>query len=152
MKIATFILGSMLVATSDITEGAQIRKVTPILVVEEIEPTLELWVNRLGFQKTVEVPEHDKLGFVILARDNLEIMYQTKLSIDREVRNAGLPAAMGKASGPSILYLEATNLNEIREKLQGFDVLLPYRKPDYGAEELWLKEPGGNLIGFASIQ
>jgi len=42
-------------------------------------------------------------------------------------------------------------LDEIREKLQGFHVLVPYRKTAYGAEELWLKEPGGNLIGFASI-
>ena len=44
-------------------------KITPILVVEEIEPSLKFWVDKLGFAKTVEVPEGDKLGFVILQKE-----------------------------------------------------------------------------------
>ena len=150
MKLVTFVLVSMLAASSGVAEEAQFKNLTPILVVEEIEPVLELWVDRLGFEKTVEVPDGDKLGFVILTDGSLEIMYQTKLSIDREVKSAGLPAAMGKAAGPSVLYIDVSNLAEIREKLQGFDILVPSRKTDYGAEELWLQGPGGNLIGFAS--
>jgi len=125
------------------------KKITPILVVEEIEPSLTLWVDRLGFQKAVEVPEGDKLAFVILTRDHLEIMYQTKRSIENEVDKEGLHPAMN-GTGPSVLYVDVPNLTEIRQKVEGLEILVPYRKTFYGAEELWMREPGGHLIGFAS--
>ena len=34
-----------------------VQKLTPVLVVDAIEPCLSFWVDRLGFEKTVEVPE-----------------------------------------------------------------------------------------------
>ena len=57
------------------------KKLTPVFVVERIAPCLDFWVGRLGFAKTVEVPHGDSLGFVILARGNVEIMYQSWDSI-----------------------------------------------------------------------
>ena len=125
------------------------KKITPILVVEEIEPSLVLWVDRLGFRKTVEVPDGDKLAFVILARENLEIMYQTKRSIEQEVDKEGLHPAMN-GTGPCVLYIDVPDLREIQKKVEGLEILVPYRKTFYGAEELWMREPGGHLIGFAS--
>ena len=32
-------------------------KITPVLIVEEIEKSLPFWIDRMGFAKTVEVPE-----------------------------------------------------------------------------------------------
>ncbi len=57
------------------------KKLTPVLMVEEIEPCLPFWVERLGFQKVTEVPEGDKLGFVILAKGNVQVMYQSRASL-----------------------------------------------------------------------
>jgi len=54
------------------------KKLTPVIIVDQIEPCLPFWIERLGFIKTAEVPEGDKLGFVILVKGNVEIMYQTK--------------------------------------------------------------------------
>jgi len=128
------------------------KKLTPVLVVDEIEPSLRLWVDRLGFEKTAEVPEGDKLGFVILARSGLEIMYQTRLSIEREVERDGLPQAMRPLPGRATLFIEVSNLEEIRKKVEGFEVIVPHRETSYGAKELWLREPGGHLIGFAAFK
>ncbi len=125
------------------------KKITPILVVDEIEPSLSLWVDRLGMQKVAEVPEGDRLGFVILAGDGIELMIQTRESIEKEVERDGLPAAMKPAPGRSTLYIDVPDLDELREKVAGFEVLVPERQTSYGARELWLREPGGNLIGFA---
>jgi hypothetical protein len=86
----------------------KMTKITPILVVDEIEPSLRLWVDRLGMQKVVEVPEGDRLGFVILAGDGLELMLQTRESIEKEVERDGLPAAMKPAQGRSTLYIESS--------------------------------------------
>jgi len=44
-------------------------KITSVLLVDEIEKSLPFWVERMGFEKTVEVPEGDRLSFVILVRD-----------------------------------------------------------------------------------
>jgi len=49
---------------------AHVRKSTPVLFVDRIEPSLAFWEERIGFARTVEVPDGDRLGFVILARDS----------------------------------------------------------------------------------
>jgi hypothetical protein len=42
-------------------------KITANLFVDEIEKALPFWVDRMGFEQAVGVPEGDRLGFVILA-------------------------------------------------------------------------------------
>ena len=59
-------------------------KITAVLIVEEIEKSLEFWVDRMGFTKTVEVPEGDRVGFVILVRDGAELMMQTLASVRKD--------------------------------------------------------------------
>ena len=129
-----------------------VRKMTPVLVVERIEPSIELWVDRLGFEKTIEVPEGDHLGFAAFAREGIEIMYQTRESVETEVRTADLPQALLPVEGSrTTLFCEVSDLKAIREKLQGLDILLSCRKTPYGAEELWMREPGGHIVGFAEF-
>lgn len=134
------------------TEAPRVRKVTPVLVVDRIEPSLELWVQRLGFEKTIEVPEGDHLGFVAVARDGIELMYQTRDSVMSEIANEGLPKAFRPSpESRTTLFCEVDDLEAIRSKLEGLDILLSYRKTTYGAEELWMREPGGHIIGFAEL-
>ena len=41
-----------------------VKRITPVLLVNEIEPVIPFWVDRLGFAKTIEVPDGNKLAFV----------------------------------------------------------------------------------------
>ena len=41
-----------------------VKRITAVLFVKEIEPVLPFWVDKLGFAKTIEVPHGGKLGFV----------------------------------------------------------------------------------------
>jgi hypothetical protein len=45
-----------------------VKRITPVLFVKEIEPVLPFWVERLGFTKTIEVPHGNKIGFVALQK------------------------------------------------------------------------------------
>jgi catechol 2,3-dioxygenase-like lactoylglutathione lyase family enzyme len=81
------------------------EKLSPVLMVDEIEPCLPFWVDRLGFEKTTEVPEGERLGFVILARDGLEVMMQTRASVESD-----LPAVAETPLGGSILFMEVDDL------------------------------------------
>ena len=47
-------------------ENMTVKKITPVLLVEDVEACVKFWMERLGFEKTAEVPEGNELGFVIL--------------------------------------------------------------------------------------
>jgi hypothetical protein len=122
-----------------------VNKVTPLLFVESIEPSLAFW-EKVGFNKTVEVPHGDKLGFVILQYGHLEIMYQTKASVSEDVPPLGNSPTKG-----SFLFIEVDDLDQVEKALSGIKPVVPRRKTFYGADELIVKEPAGNTVTFAQM-
>ena len=122
----------------------RLTSLTPVLLVEAIEPVLAFWVDRLGFKKTVEVPHEDRLGFVILERDAVKVMYQTRASM-----SADIPPLAGGPQRGSFLYIDVDDLDAIARALQGITPVIPRRKTFYGAEELIVREPAGNPVTFA---
>lgn len=123
----------------------KITKSTPITIVREIEPSLEFWVGKLGYQKTVEVPHEGKLGFVILTKDASEVMLQTRASL-----RADLPAlAELLREGSTLLYTDVDSLEAAQQALKGAEILVPTRTTFYGAKEFYAREPGGQIVGFA---
>ena len=55
----------------------QPKKITAVLLVEEVEPCVKFWVERLGFEKAAEVPDGGKLAFAMLQKGAVEVMYQS---------------------------------------------------------------------------
>ncbi|MFW5905025.1 MAG: VOC family protein, partial [bacterium] len=123
-----------------------VKKVTPLLYVDEIEPVLPFWTERLGFEVTVRVPEGDRLEFVILAKDGTEVMYQTRASVEADV-----PAAADTPMRGSILFIQVEDIDAVEAGLEGVEPVVPRRTTLYGAEEVWVHEPAGNLGGFAQF-
>ena len=122
-----------------------VKKLTPLLYVEEIEPCLSFW-EKVGFQKTVEVPHGDRLGFVILQSGTIEIMYQTRASVSDDV-----PPLAGSPMRGSFIFVEVSNLDEVERALSDVQPVVPRRKTFYGADELILREPAGNTVTFAQF-
>src|SRR6185369_7079872 len=123
----------------------EIRKLTPVIVVDAIEPCLSFWTERLGFEKTVEVPDGDRLGFVILVKDGVEVMYQTHESVQKDA--AGLiPRAHGHGAA---LFIEVSDIESVAQALKGLDIVVPRRQTFYGMDEIGVREPGGHVVMFA---
>jgi len=123
------------------------KKLTPILFVEKIEPVLPFWMQHLGFIKTVEVPDGDRLGFVILQQGGVEVMYQSYASVDKD-----MPAiAADVRKGPTFLYIEVENLDALKPALQFADVYMPERNTFYGAREIGVRDPAGHFLTFAQM-
>ncbi len=120
-----------------------LKRITPVLMVERIEPCLAFW-EALGFDRTADVPHGDHLGFVILEKNGLEVMYQTKESVAEDV-----PALAGQAMGGTMLFLEVLDLDAVIDAVGDAPVVFPRRKTFYGMEEIGLREPGGNAVTFA---
>ena len=74
--------------------AVSIESVTPILVVNAIEPCLDFWL-RLGFQKIAEVPHGDRLGFVMFTNGTNNLMLQKAV-----VRHGGGAAAVPESGTP----------------------------------------------------
>lgn len=123
------------------------KKLTPILYVDAVEPCLPFWTERLGFSKTVEVPHDGKIGFAILTRDGLELMYQTWGSAAADIAGA-TKRTKGRSAA---LYIEVESLDEVEKALKGAEIVHPRRKAFYGATEVFVREPGGHVIGFAQM-
>ena len=126
-------------------KAAEVKKITSILFAEEIEPCIQFWTERLGFQKTVEVPEGEKIGFVMLEKNGIELMYQSFASVEKE--SAATAAAVRK--GPSFLYIEVGDLNAALAATKGAEMVMPVRTTFYQAKEFGIQDPVGHYLIFA---
>jgi uncharacterized glyoxalase superfamily protein PhnB len=119
------------------------NKLTPNLIVDSIEDGLKFWVDRLGFEKTVEVPEGDRLGFVILKRGAVELMLQSRASLLKDVPPI--------ADGPhrAVVYLEVADLDAIKKALRDWPMVIAERTTPYGAREIVVRDPGGHVVFFS---
>lgn len=137
--------------STDTVSSTTVRKLSPVLFVDAIEPCLPFWIDQLGFEKTVEVPEGDSLGFVILVKDGVEVMYQSWASVRKDVPVA---AEGGQVAGRRsiALFVEVGDVSAVEKAVRGgkgIDVVLSRRKTFYGMDEIGVREPGGNVVIFA---
>jgi uncharacterized glyoxalase superfamily protein PhnB len=123
------------------------KKLSPVLCVDAIEPSLSFWVDALGFVKTVDVPEGDRVAFAILQKDGLEVMLQTRDSIQNDI-----PELAGHPAAGSALFIEVEDLEAVARAVADFELIVPRRKTFYGSEEIVLREPGGNVVTFAQFE
>jgi uncharacterized glyoxalase superfamily protein PhnB len=124
---------------------AEVKKITPILFAEELEPCIRFWTEQMGFQKTVEVPEGNRIGFAIVEKKGVELMYQTFASAAKD--NAATGEAVRK--GPSFLYIEVADLDAALAATKGSEVVMPVRTTFYHAREFGVKDPAGHYVIFA---
>ena len=122
------------------------QRLTPVLMVDAIEPVLPFWVDKLGFKKTTEVPHGEHIGFAILEHGDIQVMYQTRDSVAADVP----PLAKSPQKG-TFLFMEVDNLDAVEKALAGVTPVVPRRKTFYGSEELIVREPGGNVVNFAQF-
>ncbi len=121
-------------------------KITPVLIVEEIERSLPFWIDRMGFVKTVDVPEGDRLGFVIVVRDGAELMLQTIESVRKDA-----PQFAPKARSNDVgLFIEVDDFDDVLKRLKGYPVALAERTTFYGMREIGVYEPSGHTVIFAA--
>ena len=126
-----------------------VKRITPVLMVEEVEPCVQFWVERLGFDKATEVPDGDKIGFAILQKGGVELMYQSYASMAKDLHSKDI--AQETRRGPTYLYVEVENLDQIIAAMEGAPVVVPVRDTFYGAKEIGVKDPAGHIMVFAQF-
>ncbi|HTI37302.1 MAG TPA: VOC family protein [Vicinamibacterales bacterium] len=126
-----------------------LQHLTPVLVVDHVEPCVRFWTERLGFTTENQVPGDDgRLVFASAKAGDIEVMYQTRASVLAE-----RPDAADEIGGHSIvLFITVNDLDAVEKALSGVPVVKPRHDTFYGSTELYVKEPGGSVVGFAQFK
>ncbi|MBL8898695.1 MAG: hypothetical protein JNM84_13745 [Planctomycetes bacterium] len=126
----------------------RIRRSTPVMIVETIEPVLAFWCDRLGFARTIEVPDGERLAFLAVERDGVELMFQTWSSVQAD---AGASVHPRQPHDHTPLFLEVEALAPIQAALRGAEVLVAERTTPYGSRETIVRAPNGQVVVFAEM-
>ena len=78
---------------------------------------MAFWVERMGFEKTVGVPDGDAVGFAILVKDGAELMLQSLASVRKDEPRF---ATLGHAS----LFIEVEDLDDVKRRLEGYPLAM----------------------------
>jgi uncharacterized glyoxalase superfamily protein PhnB len=121
-----------------------VTKMTPNLYTDDVAACVKFWVERMHFEKTVEVPEEGgKLAFAALHKGNIELMYGSYRSLEKEL----FAGAFQKGTG--FLFIEVDDVDAALAAMQGAPMVAPLHKTFYGATEFTVSDPAGHLITFA---
>jgi uncharacterized glyoxalase superfamily protein PhnB len=139
-------------ATSPKADHApKLLQLTPVLVVESVEPCLPFWEDRLGFRRENEVPGPDgQLLFASVSNDVIEIMYQTRSSeLSEEPEQTREARALELQGHSVVLFIHVDDIDAVERAVAGSRVVKARHQTPYGTTELYVEEPGGNVVGFS---
>ena len=122
------------------------KKCTTECGVQDVNKTVKWYKNSLGFELVISVPESGKYEWALMKKDSVEIMFQTKKSLDGEIPYLkNIPVA-----GSIILYIEVDNIkkmyNGLREEIK---IIKELHKTFYGSEEFAISDCNGFVLLFS---
>jgi uncharacterized glyoxalase superfamily protein PhnB len=114
--------------------GMSVHSCIPVIPSKDLEKSLRLWVDGLGFSTSSEMRKDDKLIFCMLQKDNLWFMLNQR---------AGTPVKPKEYEGIR-LYWAPSDIHKTRERLQslGYSVS-ELEDRDYGQTEFFLTDDDG---------
>ena len=130
------------------TAAPKLQHVATVFIVDSVEPCVSFWADRFGFASANEVRGPDgKLIFASVKSGDIEIMYQTKASVLLD--NPLLGPELGGHTAS--LYITVADIDAAERASAGAPVVKPRHKTFYGSTEFYVRDPAGNIIGFAKF-
>jgi uncharacterized glyoxalase superfamily protein PhnB len=124
-----------------------VKKLTPNLYTENVAACAAFWVDRLHFEKALEVPEPGGLAFALLKKGDIEVMYGSYRSLQKE------PLAAGSFQrGTGFLFVEVDALDLVAAAMKDLPKVAEVHETFYGSTEFTVKDPAGHLITFAQFK
>jgi len=138
----------------------KLTKITPNIMVADVNATANYYKNNLDFQIVMGVSEQKEvkmgdfatetiLTWAMIKKDDVEIMLQRKDSLIEE-----LPEFKGlKVGGTFTLYVSMQDVKSFHDKVKGkVEIVKDIHKTFYGMDEFVIKDLNGYIIYFAEAQ
>lgn len=124
-----------------------VKKMTPNLYTDNVAACVKFWVDRLHFEKTMEVPgDGGNLAFAALQKGPIELMYGSYASLEKD---AGVAHAYQRGTG--FLFLEVEDVDQVFAAMKGAPIVIPLHKTFYESTEFTVQDPAGHMITFAQF-
>jgi uncharacterized glyoxalase superfamily protein PhnB len=133
------------------------KKLTTNMMVDDVNRTVDFYSNVLGFDFVMGVPEDSQeivtamqngqaLGFAMVKCENVEMMFQTKKSLAREI-----PEFSGMKIGGSLtFYVQVEDVEGLFEKLKDkVTIIKGMQTTFYGMREFYIQDCNGYVLAFA---
>lgn len=122
------------------------NKLTPNIMVEDVNNTLEYYKDILGFNVYGTNPEEGKYEWAVAGKGNTSIMFQSRDSLVGE-----MPIFKGMDIGGTLtFYIDIEDVNELYKSIKDkADVVMDMRETFYGAMEFAVKDLNGYILVFA---
>jgi catechol 2,3-dioxygenase-like lactoylglutathione lyase family enzyme len=134
-------------AAQEKSPAVTVKRMTPNLYTDDVEACVRFWVDRLHFEKTMEVPQDGgNLAFAALQKGPIELMYGSYASLKKDA-----DVSRSFERGTSFLFLEVNDVDATLAAMQGVPIVVPQHKIFYGSTEFTVKDPAGHLITFAQF-
>src|ERR1051325_2090110 len=86
-----------------------LKHLTPVIIVDAVEPGVAFWTDKLGFVMENSVPGPDgKLVFASVKKDDVEVMYQTRASVEAEA-----PGAVNYSGNSTSLFITVPSIADL---------------------------------------
>jgi catechol 2,3-dioxygenase-like lactoylglutathione lyase family enzyme len=124
----------------------ELKKLTPNLVVSNVERSLAFYRDVLGFAVAFTVPEASPLVFAAVQSGPVEIFLNAP-----EPAIAEYPAFKDRPFGGTLtLFIEVSGVRKVHDALNGrVKIVMPLETKWYGVTEFAFEDPDGYLITFA---
>jgi lactoylglutathione lyase len=123
------------------------KKLTPNLVVSNVEASLKFYRTVLGFQTGFTVPNQPPYVFGSVTSGGVEIFFNDQKMVAEEY-----PALGAKPIGGSLtLFIEVDGIEEILTAVQksGSKITMPLKEQFYGMREFAFEDPEGWVVTIA---
>lgn len=134
-----------------------LKKLTPNLMVDDVNKTVDFYKEDLGFEFVMavpkdsqevlmEMPKDKQLIYALMKSGNVEIMFQAKSSLSEDI-----PLFKDMNIGGSLtFYFEVDNVKELFATLkEKVEVVKELHTTFYGMQEFYIKDCNGYVLCFS---
>jgi uncharacterized glyoxalase superfamily protein PhnB len=124
----------------------QIKKLTPNLIVRNVEASLKFYREILGLEAGITVPEQSPYVFASVSNGSVEIFFN-----DQKTVAAEYPKLAATIAASLTLYMEVDSLQAVLDRVQKdkAKISMPVIDQFYGTKEFAFEDPDGYTITIA---
>ena len=124
----------------------RVESITPNLVTENVNRTVDFYGEMFGFRIIQSVPETGEIDFAIIGRDGVQLMFQKKSSWVEDL-NIGGDFPIGASQN---LYIVIDGIGSLYERINNkAEVISGMRTTFYGMKEFTILDCNGYMLTFA---
>ena len=123
-----------------------VKKLTPNMIVSNVEQSLAFYEGVLGFERGMTVPEQSPFVFASVTSGPVELFFNDRSTVEKES-----PQFAGKMfGGGNTMFIEIEGIDAFHDAIKDrVTIILPIVTQWYGMREFAIEDPDGYVITFA---